>query len=295
MRPTLVLSRYCGGFGNRAYLHVHALATAMEHGFSLVNLTLHQKAYFFEGLWANSWCRYPAPAWGLPLHQAVRGLRFWAEALADWQIRHPRALPGFHVWRLREEEYLCMEDPRFLEICRKNRWINLQGWLFRANRYVRKHRDTIRRILRFRRSLNPELSAWLDESKLHRRTRLCLHIRQGDFRTWQGGRHYIDPAEYARIACRIAKSDRQRKLEFWVSSDEPVDLTLFPPGTRTCPRRNMAEDFQLMTESDFILGGISTFSRAAAFLGGAKVHYHTKGQKVPRLNEWTPGARALDV
>ena len=293
MRSTLVLSRYYGGFGNRLFLYIHALAVAMEHGFSLINLTLHRDAHLFEGLWANSWCRHPTPILGFPLHQWTRGARFWVERLAHLDLKKRGLIPGWYTCYLEDDKTLSMEEPAFLDLCRRYRWINLHGWMFRANPLVLKHREAIRAVLRVRRSLHPQLSSTLDKSKDLGRTRVCLHIRQGDFREWRDGQHYIDPLEYAQAAWRIAKTDARRNMEFWVLSDEPVDLTLFPPGTRISPRRNLGQDYQLLTEADFILGGISTFSRSAAFLGGAKFHCHIRGQKIPPLEFWKSGSFAL--
>ena len=295
MRPTLVLSKYYGGFGNRLFLHIHTLATAMENGFSICNLTLHQTAHLFEGLWANSWCRYPAPRFGLPLHRVTRVARGWLEWLAHGQRGKPGRVPGFYTAWLGEEESLSMESPEFLDICRNHRWINLQGWQFRAPRAVQKHRESIRSFMRFRRSQNPMLTAWLDESKAQKKTRVCLHVRMGDYRTWHGGRYFIDPGIYASAAHQIARTEKSRNPEFWVCSDEPLDLTLFPPGTRCTPNRTLAEDFQLLTEADFILGGISTFSRAAAFLGGGKVYSGRLDQGVGPLDAWAPGREAVQA
>ena len=275
-------------------LHIHVLAFAMEHGFSLANLTLHRDAHLFEGLWANSWCRYPPPAFGLPLHQLVRGARFWAEYFALRESRFPGTVPGLHTWTLGEGESLSMESSQFADVCRKHRWINLQGWLFRAPHYVRKHREAIRKILRFRRSVNPELSSRLAPAKSSNRTRICLHIRQGDFRLWSGGQFYIDPGEYAQAAHRIAQKEARRNPEFWVCSDEPVDLKIFPPGTMVCPHRSLSEDFQVMTESDFILGGVSTLSRTAAFLRDARIYSLFRGREIPALDAWAPGSTAIN-
>lgn len=296
MRPTLILSKYVGGFGNRFFLHVHTLATAMEYGFSMCNLTLHQTAHLFEGLWSNSWCRYPAPRFGLPLHSWSRAARGWVEWLAHAQRRHPGRIPGLHTWWLDDgvDGSLSMESAEFLSVCRQYRWINLQGWQFRAPRFVQKHREPIRAFMRFRRSQNPQLTAWLDESRAQKKTRVCLHVRMGDFRTWHGGRYFIDPKTYASAAHRIAQTETSKDLEFWVCSDELLDLTLFPPGTRRTPNRTLAEDFQLLTESDFILGGISTFSRAAAFLGGGKVFSGRLDQDLGPLESWAPGWEAVE-
>ena len=295
MRSTLVLSKYLGGLGNRLMIHIHVMAFAMEHGFSLVNLTLHRDARLFEGLWANSWCRYPSPAFGLPLHAAVRGARGMVEALARIGEKDPGSIPGLLVRTLGDGEFQSMEDPGFVAACREHRWINLQGWLFRANACVLRHRDAIRNFLRFRRSLHPRLSSLLDESRSQGKTRVCLHVRQGDFRHWEGGRHFIPPEDYAEAACRIARTETGRNLEFWVCSDEPVDLAPFPTGTRTAPNRTLAEDFQVMTESDFILGGISTFSRTAAFLGDARFHIHQPGFQIPQLGSWNQASGAMTI
>ena len=297
MRPTLVLSKYYGGFGNRLFLYVHTLATAMEYGFSMCNLTLHQTAHLFESLWSNSWCRYPAPRFGFPLHSWSRAARGWVEWLAHAQRGRPGRVPGLHTWWLDDgvDGSLSMESSEFLSVCRQYRWINLQGWQFRAPRFVQKHRERIRNFMRFRRSQNPQLTSWLDESRAQKKTRVCLHIRMGDFRTWHGGRYFIDPGIYASAAHRIAQTESGRNLEFWVCSDESVDLALFPAGTRTTPNRTLAEDFQLLTEADFILGGISTFSRVAAFLGNAQFLIHDTNDSIPELARWSAGSEAVAI
>lgn len=295
MPTTIVLADYPGRLGNRLYLFIHVLAVAMEHGFHVCNLTLQPHAKWFAELSRNSWCRFPAPTHGYALHRWVRAARAGVEWMAHRQIKK-----GCHGWggirtvALNPEEHMAMESPGFLEICRNHQWVILWGWFFRADSYLERHQQAIARFLRLNPGLDPDLEARLERERRECDWQIALHIRQGDFRTWEGGKHYLKPDVFSRHAWKIQDSHPNKKIRFWVCSDEPVDLTRFPPGTQTSPGKTLREDLRIMTSCGFILGGTSTLARAAAFLGGARLHSLIRSPDLPGDPLlWKSGIEAL--
>lgn len=273
MQSTLVLADYVGRLGNRLYLFVHVLAVAMQQGLHVCNLTLQPYANWFDNLARNSWCHYPAPARGYPLHRWVRGTRALVEWLAHRQTRGGCAgWMGIRTVALGPQEHLGMEKPAFMEICRNHRWVILWGWFFRADCYLERHQHSIREFLRLKKGLDPELESVLEINRKKYDWQIALHIRQGDFRTWSAGKFYIPPQVFSDHAWRILAAHPEKKIQFWVCSDEPVDLNLFPPETRTSPGFTLREDLRIITTCDFVLSGNSTLARVGAFLGGSRLH-----------------------
>ena len=295
MTPTIILADYVGRLGNRLYLFIHVLAMAMEHGFHVCNLTLQPHASWFENLSRNSWCRYPAPAHGYPLHRWARGFRAAVEWLANRQRKgRGNGFAGFYTIALDLQENFAMDSPAFLQICRKYHCVILFGWFFRADSLLERHQDEIRRFLRLRKGMDQALECELEKGRQENDWQIALHIRQGDFKTWQGGKCYLPPEVFARHAWRIKTAHSNKKIQFWVCSDEPVDLSAFPPGTQNSPGQTLREDLRIMTSCEFILGGSSTLARAAAFLGAARLHNLSLDFECPTDPRfWMPGASAL--
>jgi hypothetical protein len=295
MKSTIILADYVGRLGNRLYLFIHVLAVAMEHGFHVCNLTLQPHASWFENLSRNSWCRFPAPAKGYPMHRWVRAARAGVEWLAHLQMGGKgNGWMGIRTVALKPEEHVAMESPGFLEICRNHQWVILWGWFFRADFYLQRHQRTIQDFLRLRRGLDPELEAKLVADQRENVWQIALHIRQGDFRTWNEGKYYIPPEVFARHAWRLYQTHPDKKIRFWVCSDEPVDLASFPRGTKTSPQQTLRGDLRIMTSCDFILSGSSTLARSAAFLGGARLHNLSLQTDPPTdPNQWSSSTLAL--
>jgi hypothetical protein len=170
----------------------------------------------------------------------------------------------------------------------------LWGWFFRADSYLERHQKAIRSFLRLKEGLDPELEARLKAGSQENDWQIVLHIRQGDFRTWEGGRHYIPPSVFARHAERIRAANPEKKIQFWVCSDEPVDVSLFPSGTQTSFGQTLRQDLRIMTSCAYILAGPSTLARSAAFLGGSRLHnLSLQADPLPDPRSWQESWKAL--
>lgn len=293
--PTVILPDYIGRLGNRLYVFIHTLAACMHWDFRCINLTMQPHAALFENLRRNSFCRFPAPRFGLPWQRLTRAVRLPVE----WAATNRESLPGFcqsrflvvNFQHLTEER---MDHEDFAAKVRGYPWTILWGWASRAHALLANYQGPVSNFLRINRRLNPALSAALDHSSAEGRTRICMHIRLGDRRSYAG---QTFPVEfYARQSQRLMTAHPQKKLEFWICSDEPIDLGLFPPGTRISPHRSLQEDFQIMVEAHYLLGGISTLSRAACYLGKSRIFACSSTEDVPLdFAGWHDGPWALSA
>jgi hypothetical protein len=290
---TLILPDYVGRLGNRLYVYIHTLAACMHWGFHCANLTMQSHAMLFENLRLNSFCRYPSPKFGMPLHQLARSFRYPIE----WAVFRQKSLPSFFAKRfgvLNFHENLVerMDDESFARKARVFRWYVLWGWASRADSFLAKYQDPIGSFLKLNRKMNPSLSHELAQSSRKQNIRVCIHIRLGDRKSIPG---QTFPLEfYARQAHRLSAANREKPLEFWICSDETIDLRLFPKGARMSNQRSLEEDFQIMAESHYLVGGVSTLSRAACYLGKGKIWACSSTEDIPlELGNWKSGVWAL--
>lgn len=101
-----------------------------------------------------------------------------------------------------------------------------------------------------------------------------VHFRFGDYRSWQGGRYYYSKQQYYAAMLNFKKLFPDQSVAFFVSSNENIDLTLFPDCTCfSLPNSNSVKDLYGLSQSDYIIGPPSTFSAWAAYHGSKYLYF----------------------
>jgi len=289
----ILISDYTGRLGNRLFLQIHVMAAAASHGWRLCNLALLPHAAWLQGTANNSLCLFPAPKLGLGLHSFVRPLRGLLEKGVAWHQRFPGLrIPGFRVFRASGPALLNLDSQEFQKAVAAPGLLALWGFRFRNNRHVVEQRGRVAPYLLPRSGWHPGLTKALEKKARKGEFWLCLHIRQGDYRTWRDGAFYLPPEVFARHAWEVFQGNPGKKLRFWVCSDEPVDLSLFPPGTERTGG-SLREDLFIMTRADALLLGKSTLGLVAAYLAGARFWCLLDSVPPRDLESWKDGAWAV--
>ena len=115
-----------------------------------------------------------------------------------------------------------------------------------------------------------------------RRTIIGVHVRLGDFRTWNGGSYLLDSSYYLENLRSILR--RFPNSQVWVFSDEPEEAaTLLGSEFELMEISNKhelsnAEELVLLSRTDVILASRSTFSWWACYW------------KEVQSNIWYPGS-----
>ena len=96
-----------------------------------------------------------------------------------------------------------------------------------------------------------------------------VHIRRGDYKTFEGGRYYFELEEYKQHMQALCEVYKDRKVCFAISTNEKIDATAFE-GLEICKTTNTTavHDLYMLIQCDRIIGPLSTFSRWASFYGG---------------------------
>ena len=146
-------------------------------------------------------------------------------------------------------------------------------WYFRDNSALVQMREKMREIMRIQdRFVRAPTAFWNDHA--NGKVTVGVHVRRGDYRTWNEGRFYYSDEEYLRFLSDMSKS-MERPICFFIVSDETMDLRAFEArglDVHLFKGVDYREDLVMLTLCDYVLGPLSTFSWWAAYYGGAKYY-----------------------
>ena len=99
--------------------------------------------------------------------------------------------------------------------------------------------------------------------------RLGVHIRRGDYTTWQGGRYlYTDKQYISLISQYMARYKHEHVVAYVCGNDPNLDRDLYRQALgrdNVCfPDGNPGEDLCLLSHCDALIGAPSTFTLVAA-------------------------------
>lgn len=97
-----------------------------------------------------------------------------------------------------------------------------------------------------------------------------VHIRRGDYATWNNGRFYYKLEEYHQFMLRLKFFFSGKKIGFFISSNEDFSIDIFD-NCKCCRYGKEPSgailDLYTLSLCDYIIGPFSTYSRWASFIG----------------------------
>lgn len=101
-----------------------------------------------------------------------------------------------------------------------------------------------------------------------------VHIRYGDYRTFKDGKYFYTLEEYSVFFKNISQIFKDKKVAFYIASNEVIDITFFTDYNCFYSSKNqMAEDLYSLSKADYIVGPPSTFSAWASLLKNTPLYF----------------------
>ena len=141
------------------------------------------------------------------------------------------------------------------------------GWSFRCHELTQKYRSRLSRLYRLRHSLAEDELLLVEQIQWARKAGskvVGLHVRRGDYSSWQGGRYWFSDDSYASVV----RSVRSQLLEeghdcFVVVFTNDVDAPSC--GQDLTARGRWFADLIGMQNCDLLVGPPSTFTLWASY------------------------------
>ena len=108
-----------------------------------------------------------------------------------------------------------------------------------------------------------------------------IHIRQGDYREWNGGKYFYSIAEYATMMRRVQSDLAGRDVTFVVCGNTKLDRADFTGLNVRFGTGHLIEDMYALAETDLLIGPPSTFSGWASLWGNVPLQVlYTSDQEI---------------
>jgi hypothetical protein len=274
---TLFIALRCGRLANRMVLFANFIAFAVEHGCRLVNFTFHTYADLFETTRLDFYCQFPVAKkrsrWDAlpPVGNLLRRLRLPYHLVRNAsRLNECFGLFGKNAVTLRElpgRPVTLLDDPEIGSRLGDARTVFVYDWRFRAPDLVRRHAKIIRAYFQPVPSIVAASGAVIARLRRQAEIVVGVHVRRGDYRTWNGGRYFYPVKQFAEWMREMAAQFPGRTVAFLVASDEPRRAEEFSGLTVDfCPGSPVA-DIYALAGCDYIFGPPSTYSQWASFHG----------------------------
>lgn len=146
-----------------------------------------------------------------------------------------------------------------------------KGWdTMDDTRYLTQTKKELQHIFRPRKEITDKAEEFISEIRKEADIIIGVHIRHGDYKTFENGRFYYSLEEYHQFMLQIQHLHADKRISFFISSngtfstDFFVNCKCFRFGKE--PSGDML-DLYTLSLCDKIIGPWSTFSRWASFIG----------------------------
>ncbi len=150
-------------------------------------------------------------------------------------------------------------------------WGFTNGWDTRFDaKYIIQTLPNLQKIFRPKEEIMQKAQATIDTLKRESDIVIGIHIRRGDYASWQNGRFYFGLDVYYKYMMQIKKIFSNQRVSFFISSNEDFSTNIFEDCK--CLRYGHEPsgailDLYTLSLCDRLIGPVSTFSRWASFIG----------------------------
>lgn len=159
-------------------------------------------------------------------------------------------------------------NPEAQQLMDNHKWLVVEGWEVRYYDLFLKYKRDILRLFAFDRAIEDHVSAVMDSMDGDGRVVLGVHIRRGDYRTWQNGRYFFADDVYIDYIRRFADTHGGKVRVFVCGNDPTLDSQLYADRLQgidvSFPDGNPGQDLCLLSHCDYLIGPPSTFSLVAS-------------------------------
>lgn len=239
----MIFVRDKGRLCNNILQYAHVYAWGREHGRQTMSMRFAYKYRYFHI------CHTP--------HHHLATYLF-AKYGAKWGL-----LP---VVRFNEPEGDTLAQERQLL---SHRHIVAEGWYARWYDLFLKYKDEIIELFQFDTAIEQYATRQFRAEGSPEALKLGVHIRRGDYRSWQGGRFFYTDEQYVGVIRQFLQLHADRPVTVYICGNDP-DLQCdefrrqLSPAPVIFPQGNPGQDLCLLSHCDYLIGAPSTFTLVAA-------------------------------
>jgi hypothetical protein len=170
-----------------------------------------------------------------------------------------------------------------------HRLLFLSGWLLRDNISFSKNNSYIKNIFQFNDEVVQNVDEQLKKIKKSNVLLIGIHIRRGDYASFEGGKYFYDAHIYKDKIHQLKNLYRNEKnIHFIISTNDYnfVNSNMLYGADITHNHGTEESDLYCLSQCDLIIGPPSTFSAWASFFGSVPLLHITHENQIIQKSDF---------
>jgi hypothetical protein len=277
----VIIADNSGRLANKLFLYSGFIANAIHFRYRLVIPTFQSyRRYFplrFTKAEDNALIKY-TPRIVFLCARVCYLFLFWLDAAGIVRTR----------WLERaDKEIIDLADSRFTRRAKKN-FLFVSGWLFRDNQHCALYAERLRSYFTPKSKYMTRINRLIGISRVDYDFLIGVHLRKGDYKTWNQGKYYFLDSVYADKMLQLKDFFRRqnKSVRFLMCSNEKVDANNFSNLDIFNALGHPVEDLYSLAFCDYIIGPPSTYSMWASFYGKVPLLHIIQPDQIIRLSDF---------
>lgn len=249
----IIIASKPGQLGNLLIVYASLMAYSREHGLSLKNPAFHQYNKYFKGTAGKRGSQW-----------MYKVIYYFARLLSKTRISNGFAKCVYLDWH----EQINLDERANQENLSAG-FCFVQGWQFRCNQLLQKHRSFLIEYFSPAKKYTEQVNRFFTEHSQGKEPVIGIHIRRGDYIKFEGGKYFYDFKDYLALMAGLKKIPQLHNARFLICSNEEIPDPLFS-GSGLNYFKGPGEailDLYALAKCSYIAGPPSTFSMWASFYG----------------------------
>lgn len=265
MKKIIIIKHGGGELANQLWNFISIYAYSLERKYELQNPAFFENRKFFKMNGKHSSYNYTKRKTALKRRIGRKIYNWYANIISyfnkDRIIKTDIDAHYLPPTKVSDQELEKLESD--------NSDIYFDGWLFRNPIGIEKYRKEIHEYFRPRKDIEEVVESTISDLKNKYSKVVGVHIRQGDYKNWRGGGYFIEQSRVKEVINEYINifNINKEKTCFLLTSDSPIDQSLFSDINIYVSKNNAVTDLFLLSSTDIIVGSNSTFGSFASYYG----------------------------
>ena len=153
--------------------------------------------------------------------------------------------------------------------------VYVTGWYAYWYDLFLKYKEEIISLFTFHQEIEKRVSEIMENDD---NLKLGIHIRRGDYATFEGGRNYFSDEQYMTFIQSFLNLYPDRKVSIYICGNDPelnkdYYIHCLPNSNVVFPCGSPGEDLCLLSHCDYLIGARSTFSLVASLYRDIPIYW----------------------
>jgi hypothetical protein len=270
----IIISNKPGQLANLLFIYANFIAFCTEHKIRLLNPAFYSYRYYFKG----------TSRFSLVGNKMFYTLCYYCARLLFYLKTKNKLLS---VIALEQGEKMDLKAGSYLN----SKLCFVQGWLFRNDELIVKHKSKILSFFLPKDDFKKKIDLFFNACfKNKNEITIGVHIRHGDYRTFEDGKYYYSLDQYQTVMMKVGDLFPDRQVHFLICSNENINLGRFslPNFKITLGPKHELMDLYCLARCAYIIGPPSTYTMWASFYGNVPLYMIHDPLKTVAIKDFKP-------